>query len=73
MNSSNIATAALSHAIASGNFGWTAANEAALQSEVARIAAEKGRTGSDFRARQFRANVGRNIRRRALRNAQIAA
>jgi len=69
----NTSSAALSHAIASGNFGWTASNEAALQSEVARIASEKGRTGSDFRARQFRANVGRNIRRRALRVAQAAA
>ena len=66
-------TAALTHAIASGNFSWTASDESALQSEVARIAAEKCRTGSDFRARQFRANVGRNIRRRSLRNAQLAA
>ena len=66
-------TSALTHAIASGNFSWTASDESALQSDVARIAAEKCCTGSDFRARQFRANVGRNIRRRSLRNAQVAA
>lgn len=73
MNTANPAIAALSHAIASGHFGWTAEREIALQSNVARIAAEKGRTGSDFRDRQFRANVARNIRRRALRAAQRAA
>jgi len=64
---------ALSHAIASGNFGWTAEKETALQAEVARIATEKGRTGSSFRDSQFRANVARNIRRRDLRTAQEAA
>lgn len=67
------ASAALTHAIASGNFGWTRSKESNLQAEVARIAAEKGQTGSDFRARQFRANAGRNIRRRALRIYQLAA
>lgn len=63
----------MGHALVSGNFGWTEAKEAALVKEVARIAAEKGRTGSSFRDRQFRANVGRNIRRRDLRAAQAAA
>ena len=38
-------TSALTHAIASGNFSWTSSDEFALQSEVARIAAEKCRTG----------------------------
>lgn len=73
MNIKNQKESALSHAIASGNFGWTLEKEHALQSEVARIAGENGRQGSDFTARQFRANVGRNIRRRALRVAQCAA
>ena len=68
MNTSEIA---LSHALASANWSWTAEAEAKLQTYVAGEAARAGRTSSSYRDRQWRANLPSRIRRSPKRSAAL--